>query len=62
MIERKCIRQDTDKQDKGWCLIKKAQMKTLVGHSPDFFESLLMRKIFDIKQPKMVVPSWAHNF
>ena len=62
MIERKCIRQDTDKQDKGWCLIKKAQMKTLVGDSPDFFESLLMRKIFDIKQPKMVVPSWAHNF
>ena len=62
MIERKCIRQDTDKQDKGWCLIKKAQMKTLVGHSPDFFESLLMRKIFDIKQPKMGIPSWARNF
>ena len=62
MIERKCIRQDTDKQDKGWCLIKKAQMKTLVGHSPDFFESLFMRKIFDIKHPKMEIPRWAHNF
>lgn len=62
MIERKCIRQDMDKQDKGWCLIKKAQMKTLVGHSPDFFESLLMRKIFDIKHPKMEIPRWAHNF
>ena len=62
MIERKCIRQDMDKQDKGWCLIKKTQMKTLVGHSPDFFESLLMRKIFDIKHPKMEIPRWAHNF
>lgn len=62
MVERKCIRQDMDKQDKGWCLIKKAQMKTLVGHSPDFFESLFMRKIFDIKHPKMEIPRWAHNF
>lgn len=61
-IERKCIRQDADKADKGWCLIKKSQMKTLVGHSPDFFEALLMRKIFDIKHAVVEIPSWARNF
>lgn len=61
-IERKCIRQDTDKSDKGWCLIKKAQMKTLIGHSPDFFESLFMRNIFELKKSVMEIPSWAYNF
>lgn len=61
-IERKCIRQDTDKRDKGWCLIKKAQMKTLVGHSPDFFEALMMRMIFEIKTSVMEIPQWARNF
>lgn len=61
-IERKCIRQDADKRDKGWCLIKKAQMKNLVGHSPDFFEALLMRMIFEIKKPVMEIPQWARNF
>lgn len=49
--ERKAIRQDMSKQDRGWCLIHKEQMKNkaLVGHSPDFIESLMMFEIFDIK-------------
>lgn len=50
MKERKCIRGDESVSDKGFCIIKKADMKKLVGHSPDYFESLFMRMIFEIKQ------------
>lgn len=48
--ERKCIRQSEDAADKGFALIPKKLMKKYVGHSPDFFESLLFRKIFDIRK------------
>ena len=60
-IERKCVRQDMSKQDKGWCLIHKENMKhkSLVGHSPDFFEALFMREIFEIKHTQAVIPSWV---
>lgn len=59
-IERKCVKQDMSKEDKGWCLIHKEQMKnkSVVGHSPDFFESLFMREIFDIKHTQAVIPDW----
>lgn len=60
--ERKAIRQDMSKEDNGWCLIKKDQMKKLVGHSPDFIESLFMRYIFNVKAPTVSIPSWARNF
>jgi hypothetical protein len=48
------------KEDKGWCLIHKEQMKNkaVVGHSPDFFEALFMREIFDIKHTQAVIPTW----
>jgi len=64
--ERRCVKQDMSKEDKGWCLIHKEQMKhkSVVGHSPDFFEALFMREIFDIKKTQAVVPGWAkasHN-
>ena len=61
--ERKCIKQDMTKEDKGWCLIHKEQMKSkaLVGHSPDFFEALFMREIFDIKHTQAEVPSWLQK-
>lgn len=51
MLERKAIRQDMHKQDKGWCLIQKDQMKhaSVVGSSPDAIETLLMFEIFNIK-------------
>lgn len=52
MKERKCIRADESASDKGFCLIKKADMKKIVGHSPDYMESLFMRMIFDIKRTK----------
>ena len=57
-IERRCVRQDMSKADKGWCLIHKEQMKnkSLVGHSPDFFEALFMREIFDIKETTTTIP------
>lgn len=61
-IERKCIRQDSDKTDKGWCIIKKAQMKTLIGHSPDFFEALFMRMVFEVKHSVVEIPQWVKNF
>lgn len=59
-IERKCVKKDMSKEDKGWCLIHKEQMKNkaVVGHSPDFFEALFMREIFDIKHTQAVIPKW----
>lgn len=51
MLERKAIRQDMSKQDKGWCLIHKDQMKqaSIVGSSPDAIETLIMFEIFNIE-------------
>ena len=59
-LERKCVKQDMSKEDRGWCLIHKEQMKNkaVVGHSPDFFEALFMREIFDIKHTQAVIPTW----
>lgn len=59
-VERKCIKQDMAKEDKGWCLIHKEQMKnkSVVGHSPDFFESLFMREIFDVSKRNTEIPKW----
>lgn len=61
--ERKCVKQDMSKEDKGWCLIHKEQMKnkSVVGHSPDFFEALFMREIFDIKHTQAVLPNWLKS-
>ena len=54
--ERKCVRQDEESSDRGFKLIAKKIMKKYVGHSPDYFESLIFRMIFDIykkhKKPK----------
>ena len=48
MRERKAIRPSDDSSDKGFTLIRKAQMKAIVGHSPDYIEALLMRMVFEI--------------
>lgn len=61
-LERKCVRQDESKADKGWCVIKKDQMKQLVGWSPDFWESLMMRQDFETNRTKIAIPSWVRNF
>lgn len=61
-VERKSIRKDENKADKGDCLINKAQMKILVGHSPDFVEGLFMRMIFEIKHSVVEIPQWVTNF
>ncbi len=50
-IERKAIRRDDSKEDKGWAIIQKKIMKQIVGHSPDYIEGLIYKKIFDIKKP-----------
>ena len=56
MKERKCIRADENVSDKGFCLIKKPEMKKIVGHSPDYVESLFMRLIFEIKKTRLCKP------
>ena len=58
--ERKAIRQDMSKQDKGWVLIPKDMMKkrSLVGHSPDFIEALVMFEIFDVKETETEIPDF----
>ena len=61
-LERKCVRQDESKADKGWCIIKKEQMKQLVGWSPDFWESLMMRQDFEVSQRTLTIPAWVRNF
>lgn len=50
LTERKVIRQDASNTDHGFALPKKKQMKTMVGHSPDFIEALIMAMIFKIKK------------
>ena len=50
MQERKCVRKNEDSADKGFSLIQKKLMRRYVGHSPDYFESLIMRYIFELKK------------
>lgn len=50
MNERKAIRKSEKDSERGFKLISKAEMISLVGHSPDFAESLMMREIFSIKK------------
>ena len=61
--ERKAIRQDMSKADRGWCLIPKEMMKrrSLVGHSPDFIEALVMFEVFDVKETDVQIPSFLNG-
>lgn len=52
MKERKCIRRTRESQGKAFQLISKSDMKKIIGHSPDFFESLLFRFIFTLVKKK----------
>lgn len=58
--ERKMLRADEAKSDKGKCLIKKDVVKkaSVLGRSPDFMEALLMRNIFEIKKKKVEIPNF----
>lgn len=51
MEERKVIAIDTSKKDndRGKCIIKKSDMKKLIGRSPDFIESMFYARLFWIK-------------
>ena len=60
-VERKCVKQDMAKADRGWCIIKKEVMKKLCRHSPDFFEALFMREIFELKSTSVSIPSFLRN-
>ena len=61
MRERKCIRRTKDSQGKAFQIISKADMKKIIGHSPDFFESLLFRNIFRlrVKRHKKAKNTWC---
>lgn len=64
MLERKAIKQDMSKADRGWCLIKKEQMKqkSVVGHSPDFIESLMMfEKLQMENDTEIEIPSFLNS-
>lgn len=49
--ERQSLRRDPDTKDKGFCLMPKKKSKLIVGHSPDWWESLYFRAYFEIAQP-----------
>lgn len=61
--ERKILKADISKADKGKCLISKDQMKSksILGRSPDFMESLLMREIFDVNKTEVEIPKWLQR-
>lgn len=52
MKERKSIARDRNKEDKGFCLVQKKVMISIVGHSPDFIEGAYMIEIFNINKKK----------
>jgi len=52
MRERKCIRRTQDSIGKAFQIINKNDMKKIIGHSPDFFESLLFREMFKLRIKK----------
>lgn len=57
MKERKSIARDKNKEDKGFCLVQKKIMISLVGHSPDFIEGAYMIEIFNINKRKHTPPN-----
>lgn len=62
MRERKCIRRTKESQGKAFQIISKSDMKKIIGHSPDFFESLLFRFIFPLlagKRHKKAKNTWC---
>ncbi len=63
MLERKAIKQDMNKADRGWCLIPKEQMKkkSIVGHSPDFIESLMMFEKLQMEDPETEIPDFISS-
>lgn len=52
MKERKCIRRTKESEGKAFQIITKSDMKKIIGHSPDFFESIIFRQIFRLRKRK----------
>ena len=48
--ERKSLRRDSEDTDRGFRLMQKRNAIKIVGHSPDFWESLLFRMYFELKK------------
>ena len=49
--ERRAIARDVRDIDKNWALIRKPEMKKIVGHSPDFIEALMLREFPELNAP-----------
>ncbi len=58
MQERKILRADEKKADRGKCLIQKDTMKKIIHRSPDYIESLFMRMAFENNRTTASVPDW----
>jgi hypothetical protein len=50
--ERRAIKRDKVDYDGKLCIVQKQDMKGIIGHSPDFFDMIMMRKWFDLKKIK----------
>jgi len=50
--ERRAIKRDRMDMDGKLCIIPKEQMKTIIGHSPDFMDMLMMREFLEFKLEK----------
>lgn len=48
--ERKSLKRDSEDADRGFRLMSKSDAIKLVGHSPDFWESLLFFEYFKLKE------------
>lgn len=53
--ESQVIKRDKVDNDGKFTLIKKDQMKEILGHSPDFMDAMMMRAVFDLK-PRSFAP------
>lgn len=55
--ESQVIKRDKVDSDGKFVLIPKEQMKGILGHSPDFLDSMMMRSVFDLKAVPTSVPT-----
>lgn len=57
--ERRAIKRDKIDDDRKLCIIPKAQMKNIIGHSPDFLDAIMMRFFLEYFTPAKTEPTTA---
>lgn len=53
--------QNVDSDDKKRQLVPKEEVKIVLGRSPDFGDTFLMRAVFDLKPPKVQAGTWQRT-